>query len=134
MYYQCTYCHIQVSEKEINLNCEALLTQELQKEKYFNDIEELKYKYDELTDILDKIPADAIKYNTDYSYLTGLLCRKQEDMVKLDRCLKILANGQEHTSFLGLPYSEKREFLQRTIETIVYDGKSKSINVRYLNS
>ena len=134
MYYQCTCCHIQVSEKEINMNCEALLTKELQKEKYFNDIEELKCKYDELADILDRIPADAIKYNSDYSYLAGLLCRKQEDMVKLDRCLKTLANGQEHTSFLGLPYSEKRELLQRTIETIVYDGKSKSINIRYLNS
>ena len=133
-YYRCTSCKTQVSENAIDNLCGNDLTKRLQDKQYLSDLTHIKEQYEELADILDSIPLDVLRYDTDISYLAGLYSRKEDEKGKLDYCLRSLASGLQHSSFLSLPYSKKRDFLKGNVEHIVYDNKSKTLDIHYLNS
>lgn len=133
-YYRCKKCKTQVSENAINTLCGEKLTQRLQDKQYMSDLVRVKEQYEELADILDSIPLDALRYDTDISYLAGLYSRKKDEKVKLDYCLHTLAAGLQHSSFMSLPYTKKRDFLKGNVEHIIYDNKSKTIDIQYLNN
>ena len=131
-YYRWRECKALVSEQAINKTCEEDLTKRLQDHQYMLDLSKVKEKYEDLAYILDSIPRDVLRYDTDLTYLTSLYCRKEEDKTRLDYCLRTLSAGIKHSSFLNLPYTEKRDFLKENVEDIIYNKKSKEINVHYL--
>ena len=131
-YYRCRDCKALVSEQAINKTCEEDLTKRLQDHQYMLDLTKVKEQYEDLANILDSIPQDVLRYDADFSYLTGLYCRKEEDKMRLDYCLRTLSSGMKHSSFLNLPYTEKRDFLKENVEDIIYNKKSKEINVHYI--
>ena len=106
---------------------------DLRNERYFADLKKVKEKYDDLEEILDTIPVSAFMYSADINYLMNIYGRKMQDSSRLEYCLKTLSAGVRYTSFLDLPYSDKREFLQNHILEIVFEPKTKIVTVHYLD-
>ena len=132
LYYKCSGCHAQVSEREINEQYQEEFNGKLKDELALTEYEEMKHRYEDLSEILESIPASVLKYNMDVNRLTDIYALRQEDKAKLNKCLQTIKAGTCRIEFNDLAYRDKRVFLKEHVESITYDKLCKGLEIKYI--
>ena len=132
LYYRCYDCRVQVSEREINNKYNDAFTEKLREDCTLNEYEQMKVQYAELSEILEAIPVSVLNYKMNVDNLTSMYACREEDKDKLHRCLKMIMTNVASIEFADLPFREKRIFLQKHVDSIVFDSKSDDLEIKYL--
>jgi len=132
LYYQCQSCgRKQVSENKITEECLPVFDQMLKEKSFMTNIENLKQKYANMSDVLSSITESMIRDGVDREFLASMYHLKTEDMKNLDFCIRKLQAGWKNVSFLDLPFHEKREFLLGRVLKIKYDFIHKALSIEF---
>ncbi len=130
LYYQCLPCGgKQISEKKITKELLPVFDQILKESAMMANIEELKRKYADLSEVLSGITESMVRDGADIELLADLYHLKGDELKQLDYCIRKLQAGYKNVSFMDLPFHEKREFLLGRVSKIKCDYISKAIDL-----
>lgn len=107
-------------------------TEKLREDYTLTEFEQMKVQYAELPEILEAVPASVLNYKMNVDNLTSMYAYREEDKDRLNRCLKMIKTNVASIEFTDLPFREKRVFLQKHVDSIIFDSKSDNLEIRYL--
>ena len=132
LYYQCVSCGgKQVSEKKMTKELIPVFDQLLKESKMMADIEDLKRKYTDMSEVLSGITESMVRDGIDEELLGSMYHLRKDEFKQLDFCIRKLQVGYRNVSFMDLPFHEKREFLLGRVSRIRYDFISKTIGIEF---
>lgn len=132
LYYQCLSCGgKQVSEKKMTKELVPVFDQILKQSKMMADIESLKRKYTNMSEVLSGITESMVRDGIDEDLMGRMYHLRNDELKQLDFCIRKLQAGYRNVSFMDLPFHEKREFLLGRISSIRYDFISKAVSLEF---
>ena len=130
LYYQCQTCgQKQIPENLITRECLPKFEQILKEKSTMTNIEVLKEKYTDMSEVLSNITEAMVRDGIDNELFASLYHLRNKDIKELDFCIRKLRAGWKNVSFMDLPFHEKREFLLGRVSKIKCDYISKAIDL-----
>ncbi len=131
LYYRCKSCGALLPETKITNNYSYTFDSILQESQFPIEVNKCIGIYDEVAEILNRIPYSAVAYEIDPSFIVDQYCSTEKDKTKLRRCLRIIKTGLRRYAFSRLEYLEKRDFLIGRVKVIEYDPKKDKMEILF---
>lgn len=103
----------------------------LKQSKMMADIEGLKRKYANMSEVLSGITESMVRDGIDEDLMGRMYHLRNDELKQLNFCIRKLQAGYRNVSFMDLPFHEKREFLLERISSIRYDFISKAVSLEF---